>query len=53
MSAQWPVNERKPGEQVVDCEYRIALGQEGIAQVRTEEARAAGDQYAPSTHAFV
>jgi hypothetical protein len=42
-----------PGEHVVNCNYRISVGQEGIAQVRAKETRASGDQYALWTHALL
>jgi hypothetical protein len=29
-----------PGEHVVNCNYRISVGQEGIAQMRAQETRA-------------
>jgi hypothetical protein len=42
-----------PGEHVVNGDYRISVGQEGIAQVRTKETRASGHQYALWTHALL
>jgi hypothetical protein len=36
------------GEEVVDAEHFVALLQQSIAQMRAEEARAAGDQDAPA-----
>src|SRR5690606_2399767 len=33
-----------PGEQVVDAEHLVSVGQQAVDQVRSEKARAAGDE---------
>ena len=40
------------GQQIVGADHRVALRQQGIAQVGTEKARAAGHQYTHSLSSF-